>query len=172
MAGQPQWRLIDQTLDQIHREISGEPDLVNDARLKLYCQILRNSLRSIRNSGHLVHAETLAAKRIPREYRYRVNQSLRAQQSNLVHVHQKAETILQKLREMAGDPPEESTNLDMTGFGQALESIDISFQGMIIDPADFQKPGFNAPLAPGAVMPVQAIIALIIYYLLQRYHSK
>jgi len=183
MAGQPQWRLIDQTLDRVYLEIVKHPAFVHRsggpsiddpdyeehwARLTRYGRILKTALQSLKNSGNLLHVQTLAAKRIPREHRYQVNQSLRARQSNLEHVHQKAETILQMLHDMehgSGGP-------DLSSIKDLLEQAEKALHTMISDPPEFAEPGFNAPPIAGAVMPFHTVIALIVYYLLYRNRGR
>lgn len=183
MAGQPQWRLIDQTLDRVYLEIvkhpaftdrSGGPSIDDTsyrehwAKLDRHGRILKTALQSLKNSGNLLHLQTLAARRIPREHRYQVNQSLRARQSNLEHVHQKAETILQMLSEMeqgSGGP-------SLSSLKDLFEQGEKALHALISDPPEFPQPGFNAPPAAGAVLPFHTVIALIVYYLLYRNRGR
>lgn len=178
MAGnQPQWRLIDQTLDRVRVELFKHPAFIsrnggptpgdvgygeNWAKLERYARILKGARQSIRNSGHLLHAQTLSARRIPREHRYQVNQSLRARQSNLEHVHEKAEILLEILADMTrgyGGP-------SLSSLKKAAEQgVDI-LSAVISDPGEVPDPGYNQPSAATPVPPIDMMIALIVYYLL------
>ena len=114
---QPQWRLIDQTLDRIHAELIKHPAFtgtggpnpgsmnyhVNWEKLDRAGRILKACLQNIKSSRGLLHVQSLAAKKIPREHRWSVNQSLKARNGNLDYVQGKAQNLLEMLEDMVSN---------------------------------------------------------------------
>lgn len=173
---QPQWRIIDQTLDGIRVEIVKHPAFTTSAggpdasavkfhedwdKLGRYIIVLQRSLQSVKNSANLLWVQTLAAKRIPREHRYSVNQSLRARQSNLEHVHQKAQNLLDLLEQMAGNYGAP----DPSSLDQLFENAEETLMALVSDPGHAPEPGIGVPTAATPAMPMHSLIAMIIYYL-------
>jgi hypothetical protein len=180
---QPQWRIIDQTLDHIQAELGKHPAFTgtggpnpgsvkyydNWEKLERYGRILQNALRSVRNSEHLLQVQTLAAKRIPREHRYSVNQSLRARQSNLAYVHQKAQTVLELLQKMVG-------NYGRPDFGSLDKLFDQAEDGLLAivsDPGQSpQEPGWHEQNPGATAMPIHTLLAFIAFYLVHLRNRK
>src|SRR5690606_30222164 len=99
--------------------------------------------------------------RIPREHRYSVNQSLRARQSNLEHVHQKAQNLLDVLKDMVG-------NYGRPDFGSLNKLFDNAEEGlmaMISEPGHPPEPGIGAPAPATHAMPIHSLLAFIVFYL-------
>ncbi len=175
---QPRWRMIDQTLEHLRGELvkhpaftagAGGPNVgsssynTNWAKLDRYRQTLTLCLRDLKSSAHLLHSQSLAARKVPREHRYSVNQSLRARQSNIEHVREKAEIILDLLIRMSGDyakPDFGSLNKLMDQGQDALEAI-----MLIKDGPDPIEPGISTPASPSVATPLHTLVALIVFYL-------
>lgn len=173
---QPQWRIIDQTLDRIHAELVKHPAFIGSAggpnpgsvryhdnwdKLDRYARILQRSLQSVKNSQNLLWVQTLAAKRIPREHRYSVNQSLRARQSNLEHVHQKAQNLLDVLQDMVGN----YGRPDFGSLNKLFENAEQGLMSLISDPGHAPEPGIGAPSPATHAMPIHSLLAFIVFYL-------
>lgn len=172
---QPQWRIIDQTLDRIYGELVKHPAFTgtggpnpgsakyheNWDKLHRYARILQNSLQSVKNSEHLLYAQTLEARRIPREHRYRVNQSLKARQSNLEYVHQKAQSLLDMLQDMAGN----YSKPDFGSLNKLFDQAEDGLMALISEPGHAPEPGIGAPAPGTAAMPIHTLLAFIVFYL-------
>ena len=179
---QPQWRIIDQTLDRIHGELVKHPAFLgkggpnpgavkyqeNWDKLTRYATILKNALQSVKNSENLLYVQTLAAKKIPREHRYSVNQSLRARQSNLEHVHQKAESLLTLLQGMIGN----YAKPDFGSLNSLFDKAEDAVMAIVSDTSHMPEPGIGAPKPTATAMPIHAVLALIVYYLVHLRNRK
>lgn len=174
-SSHPQWRIIDQTLDRIHAELVKHPAYTgaggpnpgsvkyqeNWDKLHRYAMILKNALKSLESGMGLLHVQTLAAKRIPRERRYSVNQSLRARQSNLEHVHQKAQALLETLEDMAGN----YGRPDFGSLNKLFEEAGEGLMAIISDKGHMPEPGIGGPPPAGTATPLHTLLAFIVFYL-------
>ena len=176
---QPQWRLIDQTLDRIHAELIKHPAFtgtggpnpgsmnyhVNWEKLDRAGRILKACLQNIKSSRGLLHVQSLAAKKIPREHRWSVNQSLKARNGNLDYVQGKAQSLLEMLEDMVSNYGGADLGSINKLMDQAQDGV-AELMSIISDEGYMRQPGYNAPQAPGlGGMPFHMIVALIVYYL-------
>ena len=176
---QPQWRLIDQTLDRIHAELIKHPAFtstggpnpgsanyhVNWEKLDRAGCILKSCLQGIKNSRGLLHVQSLAAKKIPREHRWSVNESLRARNGNLDYVQNKAQNLLELLQDMVRNYGGADLGSIDKLFDQAQDGIG-ELMSIISEEGHVPQPGVGGPVAPGAGgMPLHMIAALIVFYL-------
>ncbi|MEL6999579.1 MAG: hypothetical protein AAFP68_15060 [Pseudomonadota bacterium] len=176
---QPQWRLIDQTLDRVHAELIKHPAFtgtggpnpgsvnyqVNWDKLERAGRILKSCLQNIKNAQGWLHVQSLAAKKIPREHRWSVNESLRARQGNLDYVQRKAQNLLEMLDDMVrnyGGPDLSSLN---KLFDKAQDGVE-ELMSIISDEGHTPQPGYNAPAVPGiGQMPFHMVLAMIVFYI-------
>lgn len=180
---QPQWRIIDQTLDRILGELVQHPAFLargggpnvgkvtyqeNWDKLDSYARILRRALQSVKDGQNLLWVQTLAAKRIPRAYRYSVNQSLRARQSNLEHVYEKARHLLDLLQEMSGN----HALPDLRSLDKLFQQAEEGITALVSDPGHAPEPGIGAPTPTTPAMPFHAVLALIVFYLIHLRNKK
>ena len=175
---QPQWRMIDQTLDRIHSELVKHPAFtgtggpnpgsmnyhVNWEKLERAGRVLQTCLKNIRSAQGWLHVQSMAARKIPREHRWSVNESLRAREGNLRYVETKARNLLEMLDDMIrnyGGPDLGSLN---KLFDQAQDGAE-ELLSIISDDGHIPQPGYNAPAAPGiGAMPFHMVVALIVFY--------
>ena len=176
---QPQWRLIDQTLDRIHAELIKHPAFtgtggpnpgsmnyhVNWEKLERAGRVLKACLQNIKSSRGLLHVQSLAAKKIPREHRWSVNESLRARNGNLDYVQGKAQNLLEMLEDMVRNYGGADLGSINKLMDQAQDGV-AELMSIISGESHMPQPGYNAPQAPGVGgMPFHMIVALIVYYL-------
>lgn len=176
---QPQWRLIDQTLDRVRAELIKHPAFtgtggpnpgsmnyhVNWDKLDRAGRILKSCLKNIKTQRGWLHVQSMAAKKIPRQHRWSVNESLRARNGNLDYVQNKAQNLLEMLGDMVdnyGGPDLASLN---KLFDQAQDGVG-ELMSIISDEGHVPQPGYNAPQAPGlGAMPFHMVVAMIVFYI-------
>ena len=175
---QPQWRLIDQTLDRVHAELIKHPAFtgtggpnpgsvnyqVNWDKLERAGRVLKSCLQNIKNAQGWLHVQSLAAKKVPREHRWSVNESLRARQGNLDYVQRKAQNLLEMLDDMVrnyGGPDFGSLNKLLEQLQDGAEDL----VSIIVDEGPAPQPGNETPVGPGGVQfPLHVVLAMIIFY--------
>lgn len=176
---QPQWRLIDQTLDRIYAELVKHPAFtgtggpnpgsmnyhVNWEKLERAERVLKACLQGIKSSRGLLHVQSMAAKKIPREHRWSVNESLRARNGNLDYVQTKAQTLLEMLQDMIRNYGDADFGSIDKLFDQAQDGVAELMAIISEDGAPPPAPGVVGPAAPGGGMPFHLVAAMIVYYL-------
>lgn len=176
---QPQWRLVEHSLDHIFGELVKHPAFkggggpnpgsssynANWEKLAKYERILLASLKTLKSNAHLLGMQAKGIRKMPRQFRYSAQQSVRDRGANIAAVQEKAIQLLELLKRMSGD----YSSPDMGSINKLLKSAEEGFEAITLDDSHsqaFNGPAYTNPGIPAVNFPIHTLLALVVYYLI------